>query len=123
MKKSIFAVLSAVVITAASLTNPLIQIFTSAENKLVAKWDFTKLNNYSYTNKTDGGHDAVLSSDGNISIGTNNKYWNQFHDLKIEDGKLTQKEINYSNNGVEFVMNFKLTEDLRQSMRLLTAGS
>ena len=114
MKKSILAILSAVVITAASLTNPLIQIFTSAENKLIAKWDFTKLNNYSYTNKTGDGHDAVLSSDGNISIGTNNKYWNQFHDLKIEDGKLTQKEINYSNNGVEFVMNFKLTEDLRQ---------
>ncbi len=114
MKKSILAFLGAVVIAAASLSNPLVQIFTSAQNKLIMQWDFSKLSNYSYTNKTNDGHDAIVSSDGNISIGTNNKYWNQFHDLKIENGKLTQKEIKYSHGAVEVVMNFKLTEDLRE---------
>ena len=87
---------------------------TLKDTPVTNTWDFTKLIDYSYMNQKDGGHDAVLSSDGNISTGTNNKYWNQFHDLKIENGKLTQTEIEYDNNAIEFVMNFKLSKDLQE---------
>lgn len=34
--------------------------------------------------------------------------------MKIENGKLTQTEIKYGNNGIEFVMNFKLSKDLQE---------
>ncbi len=90
---------------------------TAKETPVANAWDFTKFGDYSYTRKTntgltDNGHAAIVSSDENISIGTNNVYWNQYHDLKIENGKLTQTEIKFDNSGVEFVINFKLTQDL-----------
>ena len=114
MKKSILAALSAALIIAVSVVTPFASTLTSAQTKLFADWDLTKLADYTYTNRTDGGHDALVSSDGMVSLGTSNKYWNQFHDLTVEKGKVTQKEINYSNSGVEFVMNFRLPEDLKE---------
>lgn len=112
MKKSIIKCATSLALSVGVLLSALIFSANAESKSTVQKWDFTKFEDYSYMNQKDGGHDAILSSDGNISMGCSNKYWNQQHDLKIENGKITQTDLNRWGSGIEFIMNFKLSSNL-----------
>ena len=114
MKKGFMRCATALVLSAAVLLSAFI-VSASAESKsTVQKWDFTKFDNFTYEYAGKDGHAACVSKDGNISLGmqSGQSWWNLGHSLTIENGSVTQTEKAYSNQAIEFVLNFKLTEDL-----------
>ena len=119
MKKSIIKSATSLILCVGVLLSAMIFSANAESKSTVQKWDFTKFEDISHAKGDEYG--AILSKDGNISTGVKEgeKYWNKFHVLDIKDGKLNQEDYNYSASHREFIVNFKLTDDLKSGQKYI----
>lgn len=76
------------------------------------EWDFSKLEDVSYTYGT--AHGPIIGDDDRIVLGASNaqSYWNSFSDLTVENGVITQTFKGSGSKQNEFMLNLKLDTDL-----------
>lgn len=72
-------------------------------------WDFGKMPEGTYT----GSRGTLVSSDGNITLGVHNNYWNQFGSWDVKNGTVTQTNEKFPSKLIQLVLNFKLSQGLK----------